>query len=207
MTTEKFDGVAVATKANVYFDGKCVSHGITLADGTKKSVGVILPATLTFNTGAPEIMECVAGSCEYKLAGSSEWKKSGAGEKFSVPGQLQLRDPRGRRLPLHLPLRLNGAIHEHHPRKPAPRAEGRHRLLRRPGHQRGAALDAQEGRDPLRVHRQPGPARRAGLRRDPAQGHGVRRREGAPGRLPQAAGARRHRRAAVRRLPHLHRGA
>jgi purine/pyrimidine-nucleoside phosphorylase len=86
MTTEKIDGVAVTTKANVYFDGKCVSHGITLADGTRKSVGVILPASLTFNTGAPEIMECVAGSCEYKLAGSKEWKKSGAGEKFSVPG-------------------------------------------------------------------------------------------------------------------------
>lgn len=86
MTTEKIDGVSVTTKANVYFDGKCVSHGITLADGTKKSVGVILPATLTFNTGAPETMECVAGACEYKLAGSSEWKKSGAGQKFSVPG-------------------------------------------------------------------------------------------------------------------------
>jgi hypothetical protein len=86
MTTERIDGVAVTTRANVYFDGKCVSHGITLADGTKKSVGVILPATLTFNTGAPEIMECVAGGCEYKLAGSSEWKKSGAGEKFSIPG-------------------------------------------------------------------------------------------------------------------------
>ena len=85
MTTEKFDAVSVATKANVYFDGKCVSHGITLADGTKKSVGVILPATLTFKTGVAEIMECVAGGCEYKLAGSSEWKKSGAGEKFSVP--------------------------------------------------------------------------------------------------------------------------
>ena len=53
MTTEKLEVAAVATKANVYFDGKCVSHGITLADGTKKSVGVILPATLTFKTGAP----------------------------------------------------------------------------------------------------------------------------------------------------------
>jgi uncharacterized protein YaiE (UPF0345 family) len=86
MTTEKIDGVAVTTRANVYFDGKCVSHGITLADGTKKSVGVILPASLTFNTGAPEIMECVGGECEYKLAGSSEWIKSAAGQKFSVPG-------------------------------------------------------------------------------------------------------------------------
>ena len=86
MTTEKIDGVSVTTKANVYFDGKCVSHGIAFADGTKKSVGVVLPATLTFNTGAPEIMECVAGGCEYKLAGTDTWVASGAGDKFSVPG-------------------------------------------------------------------------------------------------------------------------
>ncbi|MES2424093.1 MAG: pyrimidine/purine nucleoside phosphorylase [Pseudomonadota bacterium] len=86
MTTEKFDAVSVATKANVYFDGKCVSHSITLADGTKKSVGVVLPSTLTFNTGAPEIMECTAGACEYKLTGSDVWLTSAAGEKFSVPG-------------------------------------------------------------------------------------------------------------------------
>jgi len=86
MTTDTLSNLSVTTKANVYFDGKCVSHNITLADGTKKSVGVVLPATLTFNTGAPEIMECVAGSCEYKLAGTEAWVKSSAGEKFSVPG-------------------------------------------------------------------------------------------------------------------------
>jgi purine/pyrimidine-nucleoside phosphorylase len=86
MTTETLAGVSVTTRANVYFDGKCVSHGVTLPDGTKKSVGVILPAQLTFNTAAPEIMECVAGSCEYKLAGSSEWVASSAGQTFSVPG-------------------------------------------------------------------------------------------------------------------------
>ncbi|WP_198972065.1 pyrimidine/purine nucleoside phosphorylase [Xylophilus sp. ASV27] len=86
MSTEKIDGVSVSTQASVYFDGKCVSHGITLPDGTKKSVGVILPATLTFNTGAPEVMESVAGSCEYKLAGSDGWVKSSAGETFSIPG-------------------------------------------------------------------------------------------------------------------------
>ncbi len=86
MTTDTLSNLSVTTKANVYFDGKCVSHNITLADGTKKSVGVVLPATLTFNTGAPEIMECVAGSCEYKLAGTDAWVKSSAGEKFNVPG-------------------------------------------------------------------------------------------------------------------------
>ena len=86
MTTSSIDNVSITTRANIYFDGKCVSHSITFADGSKKSVGVLLPATLKFNTGAPEIMECVAGSCEYKLAGGAAWVKSAAGEKFSVPG-------------------------------------------------------------------------------------------------------------------------
>jgi uncharacterized protein YaiE (UPF0345 family) len=85
MTTEKFDGVRVTTRANVYFDGKCVSHSIELADGTKKSVGVVLPSELTFKTGAAEVMECVAGGCDYRLQGSAEWKKSGPGESFSIP--------------------------------------------------------------------------------------------------------------------------
>ena len=85
MSTTQFDGVTVTTQASVYFDGKCVSHGITFADGTKKSVGVVLPAALTFKTGTPEIMECVAGGCEYRLAGTDAWLKSGPGERFSVP--------------------------------------------------------------------------------------------------------------------------
>ncbi|QIL69285.1 pyrimidine/purine nucleoside phosphorylase [Diaphorobacter sp. HDW4B] len=84
MTTEKIDSVSVTTKANVYFDGKCVSHNLTYPDGTKKSVGVVLASELTFGTAAAEIMECVGGSCEYKLAGSDQWLKSGPGEKFSI---------------------------------------------------------------------------------------------------------------------------
>jgi uncharacterized protein YaiE (UPF0345 family) len=86
MMTQFLDGVRVATQANVYFGGKCVHHSVTFADGTKKSVGVVLPAELTFKTGAPEIMECVAGSCEYRLDSASAWVRSSPGEKFSVPG-------------------------------------------------------------------------------------------------------------------------
>jgi len=89
MTTSQIDGVSVKTQASVFFDGKCVSHQLTFPDGTRKSVGVILPATLTFNTGAPEIMECVGGSCEYKLNGTDVWVKSSEGEKFSVPGNAK----------------------------------------------------------------------------------------------------------------------
>lgn len=82
----QFDNVSVVKKANVYFDGKCVSHTVVLADGAKKTVGVILPASLTFNTGAPEVMEGVGGSCRVRLKGETDWKTYSAGESFNVPG-------------------------------------------------------------------------------------------------------------------------
>ncbi|MCX7225015.1 MAG: pyrimidine/purine nucleoside phosphorylase [Burkholderiales bacterium] len=85
MTTNSLSNVTVNTQASVYFGGKCVSHSLTLADGTRKSIGVVLPASLTFSTGAPEIMECVGGSCDYRLAGSEAWQTSTAGDRFSVP--------------------------------------------------------------------------------------------------------------------------
>ncbi|RJX33480.1 MAG: pyrimidine/purine nucleoside phosphorylase [Oxalobacter sp.] len=85
MTTQ-FDNVSVVKKSNVYFDGKCVSHTVLFADGTKKTIGVILPSTLTFNTGAPEIMEVIGGKCRVQLAGSDAWQTYGAGQSFNVPG-------------------------------------------------------------------------------------------------------------------------
>lgn len=84
--SKQFDGVSVLKEANVYFDGKCVSHTVQFADASRKSVGVILPACLTFNTGVPEIMEGVAGSCRVRLKGQTEWTSYGPGESFSVPG-------------------------------------------------------------------------------------------------------------------------
>ncbi len=78
--------VTLSKKSNVYFDGKCVSHTAMLADGTKKTVGVIFPSTLTFNTNAPEVMEIVSGSCRVRLGGSDEWQTYSAGENFDVLG-------------------------------------------------------------------------------------------------------------------------
>jgi len=85
MTTQ-FDNVTVLKKGNVYFDGKCVSHSVIFADGTKKTLGVILPSSLTFNTGAPEIMEINGGSCNVRLKGEEAWKTYAAGTSFNVPG-------------------------------------------------------------------------------------------------------------------------
>ena len=80
----QFENVSVSKTANVYFDGKCVSHAVTLADGTRKSVGVILPSTLKFNTGAPEIMELLQGRCKVRLAGNDAWVEYAGGQSFEV---------------------------------------------------------------------------------------------------------------------------
>lgn len=83
---QQFDNVSVVCKANVYFDGKVVSHSVLFADGSKKTLGLIYPGTFTFNTGAPEIMEMTAGSSKVRIKGETEWKTYAAGTAFKVPG-------------------------------------------------------------------------------------------------------------------------
>ncbi len=85
MTMSTLDNVSVAKTANIYFDGKCVSHTVHAADGSRKSVGVIFPHKLTFNTGGPERMEITAGVCRVKMPGTGDWQVYRAGDSFNVP--------------------------------------------------------------------------------------------------------------------------
>jgi len=84
---EQFAGVTVVTKANIYFDGKVVSHSVVFADGTKKTLGLIYPGSYHFGTGAPERMELVAGSAKVTLDGQTAVKTYEAGQYFDVPGK------------------------------------------------------------------------------------------------------------------------
>lgn len=88
MTTQ-FDQVSVITKANVYFDGKCISHTVLFADGSRKTLGVIFPSSLTFSTGAAERMELNAGTCRVRLEGETEWKTYTGGQFFDVPANAK----------------------------------------------------------------------------------------------------------------------
>ena len=82
----QFDQISVIKRANVYFDGACISHTVIFPDGSKKTLGVIFPSRLTFNTQAPETMEINAGSCRVRLADAQDWINYRAGESFQVPG-------------------------------------------------------------------------------------------------------------------------
>lgn len=82
----EFSNVTAVCKANVYFEGKVTSHTLLLADGSKKTLGLIYPGEYHFGTGAPEKMELVAGACRVKLDGSEAWQPYAAGSFFRVPG-------------------------------------------------------------------------------------------------------------------------
>ncbi|MBK1830326.1 pyrimidine/purine nucleoside phosphorylase [Verrucomicrobiaceae bacterium R5-34] len=79
-----YKNVTAHAKANVYFDGKVVSHGITMEDGEKKSFGVIFPGSYHFGTEAAERMDVIDGSCTVVLDGSDEKASYGAGEHFNI---------------------------------------------------------------------------------------------------------------------------
>ncbi|HKY35720.1 MAG TPA: pyrimidine/purine nucleoside phosphorylase [Polyangiaceae bacterium] len=87
MSEAEFSNVTAVAKANVYFEGKVVSHTIKFADGSKKTLGLIYPGEFHFGTDAPERMAMTAGSCEVRLDGEQTWKKYEAGSSFYVPGK------------------------------------------------------------------------------------------------------------------------
>lgn len=80
----QFQNITLEKKANVYFDGKVTSRTIYLEDGTKKTLGIMLPGEYEFSTALKEEMDIVAGKLSYKLAGA-EWVDIDGSGVFYVP--------------------------------------------------------------------------------------------------------------------------
>lgn len=84
---QQFTNVTVVAKANVYFDGKVISHSVLFADGSKKTIGLIYPGKFHFGTDKAERMELTAGQCRVKLDGQTQWRDYATGQAFEVPAQ------------------------------------------------------------------------------------------------------------------------
>ena len=83
----EFKNVMAVAKANVYFDGKVVSHSILFPDGSKKTLGLIYPGKFHFGTDKAERMEIVAGVCTVKLDSLTATNDYGIGTAFDVPSR------------------------------------------------------------------------------------------------------------------------
>jgi len=73
----------IVKAANIYHDGKVTSRTVILSDGSRQSLGVMLPGEYTFNTAEAEIMEMMSGELEVKLPGE-DWKTLQTPESFNV---------------------------------------------------------------------------------------------------------------------------
>lgn len=83
----EFPNATVHTKANIYFDGRVISHTLINAQGVRKTLGLIQPGTYHFGTDAPERMEIVAGACTVVLDGATDETAYAAGNTFDLPGK------------------------------------------------------------------------------------------------------------------------
>ena len=85
----EFTNVTVIREANVYFDGQVTSRSLQFPDGSRKTLGVMQPGEYSFDTGAAERMEILAGELEVQLPGATGWRQVQGGEAFDVPANAR----------------------------------------------------------------------------------------------------------------------
>ncbi len=86
----QFSNVTITKEANMYFDGQVTSRTVLFADGSKKTLGIMLPGDYEFNTEAKELMEILSGDLQIQLPGE-DWKTISGGESFEVPSNSSFK--------------------------------------------------------------------------------------------------------------------
>jgi purine/pyrimidine-nucleoside phosphorylase len=81
---EILTSVDLVKKANIYFNGNVTSRTFIDADGSKKSLGIMMPGVYNFGTNEAELMEILAGEVEVKLAGEDTWSIYTENTSFDV---------------------------------------------------------------------------------------------------------------------------
>ncbi|MDH4231173.1 MAG: pyrimidine/purine nucleoside phosphorylase [Nitrospirota bacterium] len=87
----EFKGVTVVKEANIYFNGNVTSRTVIFSDGSKKTLGVMLPGEYEFSTGEKELMEIMSGEMEVLLPGELAWKSITGGQSFEVAGNAKFK--------------------------------------------------------------------------------------------------------------------
>jgi len=88
---KSFENVSVVLEGNSYFDGAVTSRTVNFADGSRKTLGFMLPGEYEFGTDAAELMEITSGELEVRLPGSEEWISIKGGESFNVPANSKFQ--------------------------------------------------------------------------------------------------------------------
>lgn len=87
----EFENVKVVAKANVYYDGKVLSHTFYMPSGDRKTLGIIFPGEYEFGTADAEIMEVTSGALTVLVPGKADWETYGVGTSFDVPANSSFK--------------------------------------------------------------------------------------------------------------------
>ena len=82
---DKYKDVNVDKIAHIYFEGNVISRNIFLKDGSRKTLGVMLPGNYEFSTDTREFMEIISGKLNLKLQNDEDWKSIKDGMSFNIP--------------------------------------------------------------------------------------------------------------------------
>ena len=86
-----FKNVEIVKKANIYFDGKVTNRVVKFADGTHKTLGIMMPGDFEFGTDQHELMEIQAGEMNVLLPNADDWITITSGESFEVPANSSFK--------------------------------------------------------------------------------------------------------------------
>jgi len=87
----QYDDVSVVRGANIYFEGKVSSRTVLFADGSKKTLGIMLPGQFEFGTDQKEVMEILSGHLKVLLPGKSQWLEINGIGVFTVPAHVKFK--------------------------------------------------------------------------------------------------------------------
>ena len=78
-------------EGNSYFDGAVTSRTVNFPDGSRKTLGFMLPGEYEFGTASSELMEITSGKLDVKLPGSDKWISIKGGDSFNVPADSKFQ--------------------------------------------------------------------------------------------------------------------
>ena len=81
----QFENVTVIKAANIYLGGQVTSRTLIFPDGSKKTLGIIMPGEFTWNNTAQETKEIISGDLQVRFEGDADWKHYTAGSVLVVP--------------------------------------------------------------------------------------------------------------------------
>ncbi len=91
MTSDKFENVTVVKKANIYYGGQVTSRTVLFPDGSRKTLGIMLPGEYEFEASLHEVVEVLSGETDFLAPGSQQWQTIRAGGTYEAAANSTFR--------------------------------------------------------------------------------------------------------------------